>query len=145
MNRRQFTQTALAAGLAPLAPSVSMARAAPAVKPVTYAWASMIARAQNGVSADYLMRQLGVSADVAGQLYSRLLTDGVIRMQSAAGVARAVKPLQIPGLSSGAGSNVASVSLKDVARKIDEVTDRLVEDPRDDETETLDTNDQIQD
>jgi hypothetical protein len=122
-----------------------MARAAPAVKPVTYAWASMIARAQNGVSADYLMRQLGVSADVAGQLYSRLLTDGVIRMQSAAGVARAVKPLQIPGLSSGAGSNVASVSLKDVARKIDEVTDRLVEDPRDDETETLDTNDQIQD
>lgn len=127
MNRRQFTQTALAAGLAPLAPSISMARAAPAVKPVTYAWASMIARTQNGVTANYLMRQLGVSADVAGQLYARLLSDGVIRMQSVAGVARAVKPLQYPGLSVGSSTQTAAAGLRDVVRKIDDMTDTLVD------------------
>ena len=104
-----------------------MARAAPAVKPVTYAWASMIARAQNGVSAEYLMRQLGVSADVAGQLYARLLSDGVIRMQSAAGVARAVQPLQYPGLSAGGSARTAAAGLRDVVRKVDEVTDKLVD------------------
>lgn len=140
MNRRQFTQTALAAGLAPLAPSISMARAAPAVRPVTYAWASMIARAQNGVSPEYLMRQLGVSADVAGQIYTRLLSDGVIRLQSVAGVARAVKPLQYPGLSTGGGVSSASASLRDVVKKIDEMTDPFVdqdENPESDPDETV--------
>lgn len=72
------------------------ARAVPATFPPTaYAWAHLIVRAQKRTSPAMLARHLRLTPEVAGSLFDQLISDGVLRAPGAAGVARAVSPLDL--------------------------------------------------
>lgn len=100
MNRREFTASLAAAAALPVIPLAGPAPAAvptAVVPPGAYAWAQLIARAQNRCSPAMLARHLHLSADAAGILFEQMVRDGVLRAPTAAGVARAATPLQVPG------------------------------------------------
>ena len=99
MNRREFTASLAALVATPALPfsPASAAGAAPVAVPSgAYAWGQLIARAQNGCSPAVLARHLRLSTAAADQLFSDMVADGVLRAPSAAGIARAVNPIEIP-------------------------------------------------
>ena len=106
MNRRQFTLTLATLPATSALPNGLTAAVAPktvAAPAGTYAWAQLIARAQNRCSPAMLARQLRLSPEVAQQLFAEMLRDGVLRPPTAAGVAQATQPInatghQIPGI-----------------------------------------------
>lgn len=80
----------------PLPAIGAAARAAPAaIPPTAYAWAHLIVRAQNKASPATLARHLRLGPDAASALFDRLVADGVLRAPGAAGIARAVSPIDI--------------------------------------------------
>ncbi len=100
MNRRQFTALLAALPLTKVLPTTLSAAAAPqsaAVPAGTYAWAQLIARAQNRCSPAMLARQLHLSPDAAQHLYGQMLRDGVLRAPGALGMARATQPIDATG------------------------------------------------
>lgn len=100
MNRRQFTALLAALPVTKLLPTTLTAAVAPqspAVPAGTYAWAQLIARAQNRCSPAMLARQLHLGTDAAQHLYDQMLRDGVLRAPGAAGVARAAQPIDATG------------------------------------------------
>ncbi len=102
MNRREFTASLAALATTPVLPIGVSAAAVPqsAVVPAgTYAWAQLIARAQNRCSPTMLVRHLRLSEDAAQQLFNEMLRDGVLRAPGAAGVAQAVQPINATGSS----------------------------------------------
>ena len=106
MNRRQFTASLAAlAGSATLPfTAVRAAVAAPAataaIPPTTYAWAHLIVRAQAKANPAMLSRHLNLSAQAADRLFQQLIHDGVLQAPGAAGMARAVAPLDTTATSS---------------------------------------------
>lgn len=100
MNRRQFTASlgTLAGAAAMPIPAVRAATvAAPAVPPSAYVWAQLIVRAQAKASPAMLARQLRLAPEVAQSLFETLISDGVLRAPSVAGIAKAAQPLQTTG------------------------------------------------
>ena len=68
-----------------------------AVPAGTYAWAQLIARAQNRCSPAMLARQLRLEPQAAQQLFADMLRDGVLRAPTGAGVAQATQPINATG------------------------------------------------
>lgn len=100
MNRREFTTSLAAIAATPALPlSVGAATAAqPAIVPAgTYAWAQLIARAQNRCSPAMLARQLRLTEGAAEKLFSEMIRDGVLRTPGSAGVAQAARPINATG------------------------------------------------
>lgn len=96
MNRRHFT--ALLASLPvtyslPSGLSAATASQSASVPAGTYAWAQLIARAQNRCSPAMLARHLRLDATAAQQLFDEMLRDGVLRAPSVTGIARAAQPI----------------------------------------------------
>jgi len=95
MKRRTFTASLAALAASPAMPIGLSAANAPQstlVPAGTYAWAKLIAQAQNRCSPTMLARQLRLPAVVAQQLFADLLRDGVLKAPIA-GVAQAAKPI----------------------------------------------------
>jgi hypothetical protein len=100
MNRRQFTATLAALPVTNLLPLPLTAATVPqsvSVPAGTYAWAQLIARAQNRCSPAMLARHLRLDPATAGQLFHELIRDGVLRMAGPAGIAKAVQPMNATG------------------------------------------------
>jgi len=98
MNRRQFTASLAALAATPALPLAARAAApaATALPPGSYLFAELIARAQNTCSPALLAKHLRLDAATARQLFGQLVTDGVIKAPSAAGIAQATRPLPAP-------------------------------------------------
>lgn len=118
MNRREFTASLAALAAAPLLPLQALAAGqAPTVVPTgAYAWAQLIARAQNTCSPDMLTRQLHVAPDAAQAMFNDMLRDGVLRTPGATGIARAVKPIDATGTSRCLSKRITS-KLRDLAEE----------------------------
>ncbi len=99
MNRREFTASLAAVGFLPTLPIATQAVAttAPTVPAGAYAWAHLIARAQTKCSPAMLARQLHLSPEVARHLFNTMISDGVLKAPSAAGIATATKPINATG------------------------------------------------
>ena len=111
MNRRDFTASlaALAATPAiPFAHAIPAAAATPAVPAGAYAWAQLIARAQDKCSPAMLARHLNLSADVAMTLFNDMLRDGVLRAPGITGVARATAPISTSGTQTTLGNRIVA-------------------------------------
>lgn len=124
MNRRQFTASLAALVATPALPlSATAARTAPmAVPPGTYAWAQLIARAQNGCSPAMLANHLRLSAPVADQLFRDMVRDGVLRAPGMAGVARAANPIELPGTTRNTARQLLDKT-RDALNRLDDKTD----------------------
>ena len=97
MNRRFFTF-----GLGALlgAPKVSMAMpAAPSVAGAHLKLATMLSRAHDSCSPEFLMRHLKVDRAMAARVQQALIQTNVITAPSASGVSYAVNPMQFSRLS----------------------------------------------
>lgn len=116
MNRREFTASLAALATAPLIPIPALAATStPAVVPAgTYAWAQIIARAQNICSPELLARQLHLTPDVAQVLFNDMLRDGVLRAPGITGIARAAKPIDATGHAQSLTKRITS-KLRDLA------------------------------
>jgi hypothetical protein len=124
MNRRQFTASLAALAAAPAIP-FSAARAAPvAIPPGTYAWAQLIARAQNGCSPAMLAQHLRLSAPVADQLFRDMIADGVLRAPGLAGAAQAAHPIELPGTTRNITNKLAHKT-RDALKRLAPETDPL--------------------
>ncbi|NNK16509.1 MAG: hypothetical protein HKP51_06360 [Sulfitobacter sp.] len=100
MNRRQFTATLAALPVTNLLPLPLTAASAPqsvSVPAGTYAWARLIARAQNRCTPAMLARHLRLDPATAGQLFDEMIRDGVLRVPGPAGIAKAVQPMNPTG------------------------------------------------
>jgi len=100
MNRREFTASLAALAATPALPMVISAAAAPQSATVpagTYAWAQLIARAQNRCSPAMLARHLRLPTDAATALFNEMVRDGVLRAPGIAGVAQAAQPINATG------------------------------------------------
>ncbi|MFK7834617.1 MAG: hypothetical protein AB8B60_00220 [Sulfitobacter sp.] len=124
MNRRQFNLS-LAAGAAafsaPLGVTAAVAPQTASVPAGTYAWAQLIARTQNRCSPAMLMRHLRLSPDAATALFNEMIRDGVLRAPGAAGMARAVQPINATGAK--------APTLRETVAKL---RDRFVHEPQND-------------
>jgi hypothetical protein len=102
MNRREFTASLAALAVTPALPlgTISSAAAAPVITfpPGSYAWAELIARAQNKCSPALLARHLKLDATTAEKLFETMIHDGVLRTPSLAGVAQATDPIGTKGV-----------------------------------------------
>ena len=118
MNRRQFTASLGAAATLLLLrlPAAAAATATAELPPAAYAWAHLYARAQPTMSAAKLARYLRIDAPVANQLFSKLITDGVLGTPSALGTASALKPIHNP------------IKAGDVFKQIRNAAEKLVKD-----------------
>ena len=100
MNRREFNTSLAAVAAAPFLPLPAAAASRPAALPAgTYAWAKLIARAQNKCSPAMLARHLRIAPDAAGQVFNELLHDGVLRAPGVTGSAQASQPIDTTGIS----------------------------------------------
>lgn len=126
MNRRQFTASLGVAAL-PFPAFSTVAACAPAVPASTYAWAQLIVRAQSKVDPAMLARMLRLSPDVATELFSSLVRNGVLRAPCAAGIAQAVRPIQATGRSA-APSNALRRTLANTWEHIAQDAKPLVND-----------------
>jgi hypothetical protein len=101
MNRRQFTASLAALAATPILPfgAITPAAAAPvaAFPPGAYAWAPLVARAQNKCSPATLAQHLHLDANAATQLFNTMVRDGVLRAPGAVGIAQAANPIDASG------------------------------------------------
>ncbi len=104
MNRREFTTSLAAVFAAPALPLAARtpAIAAPAVPPGAYAWAQLIAQAQNKCSPDMLAKMLHLKPEVAQILFKDLVVDGVLQMPGRTGIAKAANPFDTTGFKNSA-------------------------------------------
>ncbi len=96
MNRRQFTQSLAALAAAPTLPAGALAKAAPAVhlSQPPYCWAAFIARVHDKASPAMFKRQLGLSDDMAQNVFDTLLRERVITRPNAMGISQTVTPFK---------------------------------------------------
>ncbi len=97
MNRRQFTRSLAALGLAPALPVLPSAAsattaAAPAYTPYMYGLGAHIARSIGLCSAELLARKLALTPAVARTMQAQLVANGVLSAPNTAGLAVAAKP-----------------------------------------------------
>lgn len=96
MKRRSFLSGLGAVAALPVIPAPAMASAPAAISAAAYEyfdWAKMIVRAHNRCSPDMLQRLLKLDANLARQVQSALLKEGVISAPSVAGISHALDPL----------------------------------------------------
>lgn len=135
MNRREFTTRFSALATVPFLPfpvsATAMAAPSAPVPAGAYAWAKLIAQAQNRCAPGMLARQLHLAPEAAEQLFAKLIHDGVLRAPGAAGIARAAAPID--------GSGTASGLNRQLADSLRIMLDRAVpaEAPDDDDTNPL--------
>lgn len=113
MNRREFNTSMAAFATAPLVPvgaPISIVGApAAALAPSLYAWAELIARAQNHCSPVTLARHLKLDDPAATQLFEKLIAEGVLHNSSALGMAQAARPIEATGrLTTGVAEKLRS-------------------------------------
>ena len=96
MNRREFTRSLAALGLAPALPALpATAAAAPAAQaytPYMYGLGAHMARSTGLCSAEMLSRQLALPPAAARAMQAQLMRSGIITAPNAAGVAVAAEP-----------------------------------------------------
>lgn len=96
MNRRQFTKSLVAAGLAPALPIPALSKAAPAAtmaRDPLYLWANFVTRVHNKTSPDMISRLLKVDAEHGAKLYAQLIQDGALTAPDAFGLSQSTNPL----------------------------------------------------
>ena len=131
MNRRDFTKSLAAIGLAPALPTLpaAAAGAAPAYTPYMYGLGAHMARTLGHSSPAMLMAKLHLSPVAAQAMQAQLTRAGIVGAAGASGLAGAARPYMATGPS-------ATSALAGTARKI---TRKLAEDvlERDAPTEDL--------
>lgn len=99
MNRREFTRGLATLGLAPVlaTPSFGSASAGTAVAAATaekmYFMGWYTARLRETCSPEMLVRELNVKADVANQIFNKLVETQTVSAPNALGVSRTIDPL----------------------------------------------------
>lgn len=102
MNRRDFTRSLAAFGLAPLVPVASLTKSLPAAAAavgsgteLTFinAWSAHYVRKTGSCSPDQLAKHFGLVPETAKIVTNGLIEKGVLTTPNALGVSRAVNPL----------------------------------------------------
>ena len=139
MNRREFTKSIAAAGIAPLVPlpagaTASVAKVAPNFSPFSYMWSAHYARLKGDCSAEILAGRFDLAPDVAREINRRLIKNGVISVPNALGISKATTP-HLSGIKT-TGQMAAKVksgkSPGDLLQKAKAKLDDFVEEPQDD-------------
>jgi hypothetical protein len=130
MNRRQFTASLAALAATPALPLAARmpSVAAPAIPPGAYAWAELIAKAQNTCSPDMLAECLHLKPEVAQVLFKDMVVDGVLQTPGTGGISRAIKPFETSGLEQSTTQRLKSKA-KDMLNRATQS-----EEPRDEPT-----------
>lgn len=94
MNRRDFTRSLAALGLAPALPALpaAAAPAGPAYMPYMYGLGVHMARSTGLSSAEMLSRHLALPPAAARAMQAQLMRSGIITAPNTAGVAVAAEP-----------------------------------------------------
>ena len=93
MNRREFTQSIIAGGVAAASPLPAMAKVAAPAARSRYIFAVALAHARTDVTVDMIVNQVGVRPHTARRLFASLIKRGVFETPNASGVARLSAPL----------------------------------------------------
>ena len=119
MNRRQFTASLAALAATPALPLAARmpAAAAPAIPPGAYAWAELIAKAQNKCSPDMLAKILHLKPEVAKVLFKDMVVDGVLQAPGTSGIAKPAKPFDTMGFQDNAAQKLKSKA-KDTLERV---------------------------
>lgn len=111
MNRRDFTKSLMALGLAPSLPASAMAVPAPAgYTPYMYGLGAHLARSSGRISPAILMQKLRLGSEAAHAMQAQMFRNGVVTASNAAGLARAVQPymISLPGTAAALGGSSAA-------------------------------------
>lgn len=96
MNRREFTRSLAALGLAPALPVLPAAAASTPAKvaftPYMYGLGAHLARSSGRCSVAMLVQKLRLAPEVAQAMQAQLLRHGIITAPNAAGLAAAAQP-----------------------------------------------------
>ncbi|MGJ8616996.1 MAG: hypothetical protein ACSHWS_09145 [Sulfitobacter sp.] len=119
MNRREFNTSLAALGALPTLPVVApvAATTAPVVPAGIYAWARLIARAQNECSAEFLARHLRLSPDVAAEVFRTMIADGILKTPGATSIVQVAKPIDATGINRSIGKRVSAHILDALDKK----------------------------
>ena len=120
MNRRQFTASLAALAATPALPLAARipAAAAPAIPPGAYAWAELIAKAQNKCSPDMLAKILHLKPEAAQVLFKDMVVDGVLQSPGTSGIAKAAKPFDTTGFENNAVQKLKSKAKEVLEREL---------------------------
>ncbi len=137
MNRREFTKSLAALGLAPALPGLPTAAAAKATEaaftPYMYGLGAHLARSTGGSSAAILAKKLQLAPAAAQAMQAQLLRQGIVTAPNAAGLAIASEPYMQGAklIKTALGSNPDGI--KSAARNwLDAQIERQGEDPEPD-------------
>ncbi len=96
MNRRQFTRSLAALGLAPALPALPIpataATAQAGYTPYMYGLGAHMARSTGLCSPEMLVRKLGLRPDAARAMQAQLIKSGILSAPDTAGMAMAARP-----------------------------------------------------
>lgn len=137
MNRRFFTF-----GLGALlgAPKISIAApAAPSIASAHMKLATMLSRAHDSCSPEFLMRHLKVDRAMAARVQQALIQSNVITAPSASGVSYAVNPMQFSRLSNSIPVQSNGLAQEAKGRVTKALAPREGGEPDDSETKAYDT------
>ena len=131
MNRRDFTKSIAALGLAPALPALpasgAAAAAAPAYTPYMYGLGAHMARSIGQCSPEMLMQKLHLAPGAARAMQAQLIKGGILSAPNSAGLAMAARPyMQGASMATGslsAAGRTARTMLRDAMR------DEMTEDP----------------
>ncbi|MFK7939809.1 MAG: hypothetical protein AB8B82_10540 [Roseovarius sp.] len=138
MNRRDFTKSLAALGLAPALPGLpaaaASARAAAPFTPYMYGLGAHLARSTGGSSAAILAKKLSLAPQAAHAMQAQLLRQGIVTAPNAAGLAIASEPYMQGARLMRAAIGSGTDGLKSTARKwLDaQIEDQSDEDEQDD-------------
>lgn len=99
MNRRDFTRGLATFGLAPVVPIPSLGASTATVATVSataehmYFMGWYTARMNKACSPDILIRELNLNADVANDIFARLVKNQTVSAPNALGISRTIDPL----------------------------------------------------
>ena len=119
MNRRDFTKSLAALGLAPALPAMPAAAAAtaPAYTPYMYGLGAHMARSTGKCSPEMLMHKLRLAPEAARAMQNQLVRSGILSAPGAAGLAAAAQPYMRGGHALGSGASTLGKVAKSVVKE----------------------------
>ena len=121
MNRRNFTKSLAALGLAPALPAMPVAAsastAASGFTPYMYGLGAHLARTHGQCSPAILMQKLRLAPDAAQAMQAQLMRNGILAASNTAGLATAAQPYMRAAPAINAAVAGVEKSARRMARK----------------------------
>jgi len=121
MNRRNFTKSLAALGLAPALPAMpaaaSASTAASGFTPYMYGLGAHLARTHGQCSPAILMQKLRLAPDAAQAMQAQLMRNGILTASNTTGLATAAQPYMRAAPAINSAVAAAEKSARRMARK----------------------------